>query len=513
LAPRSTSSPPKAANAAKNGGLFGGSGLDPFRLALRGKSQGFEAEVRQAAADRLRIIREQTRSAEVQKAAESFLFGDPQKAKNSFVKRAEELGKTLKLPELSALQDAVADATAKAGKSPEVVDATRGSGRRAAEEIEKGFIDRLKSGNKTIKTFTKLFFAGGAVGGIGFLAGELKDAVDQAMKLREEFQKGEISAGELTNKIAQSLPVIGSIVGLGASIREVMDGEQAALAAARSEAEDLDHLTSIYRDSWKQITDLHERSAIATERIRQETELLRQQPGPQSFSRIGVALSQTAEDATRQATADIAEKTKALADEKLRIVKQQQSIVIPEVRTEAVSGGEGGRGTIVSNEREVADIIQRHARLGLRIKQIDADIAKERAGIEADLQDNITALAERSIDDRARNLFQRAGDSARDLIGRFVASGEESRRRLAEEQRGREENDRRTAGAVFVNRAQVPDTATAVQSRSIAGIDQLGRGFDENRKQQVQTNRTLADILRELINHRPSSGGFNLQPF
>src|SRR5258707_521291 len=82
--------------------------------ALRPERSGFDAEVRDVMASRLRAMRSQTRQADVAKAAESMMFGDPQKAASSFVRRAEQIGSTMRMPDLSALEEAAADASSKA---------------------------------------------------------------------------------------------------------------------------------------------------------------------------------------------------------------------------------------------------------------------------------------------------------------------------------------------------------------------------------------------------------------
>lgn len=77
----------------------------------------------------------------------------------------------------------------------------------------------------------EILTGGGIVAGVTFLGRELSSVVKTANELTSAFATGAISAGELTERIAGSIPVLGEFWQLGRNIQDAMSG--AAIEAAK----------------------------------------------------------------------------------------------------------------------------------------------------------------------------------------------------------------------------------------------------------------------------------------
>jgi len=72
--------------------------------------------------------------------------------------------------------------------------------------------------------FSELFMGGAAFGGITYLTRHLAGAADRAVELRDQFAAGEITAGQFADKIAASIPILGSVYTIFKDIGELMTG-------------------------------------------------------------------------------------------------------------------------------------------------------------------------------------------------------------------------------------------------------------------------------------------------
>ncbi len=88
-------------------------------------------------------------------------------------------------------------------------------------EGEDGVVKSIKGtlGAKSdLGQLAKALKGGGAVLGIRLIAGELKQAADQAKALKDQFDAGEISANQLGVGLAKTVPIIGDIISAGESL-------------------------------------------------------------------------------------------------------------------------------------------------------------------------------------------------------------------------------------------------------------------------------------------------------
>lgn len=119
----------------------------------------------------------------------------------------------------------------------------------------------------------------GAVAGLTLGATVLRDAATAAADLRSQLDAGEISAGEMTERLMGILPVVGQFWQAGRAVRELFTGEEAAAKKIREEAEAGVKYMEARLALQKQATEAVERHADRVRQLRNELELLGLPPG------------------------------------------------------------------------------------------------------------------------------------------------------------------------------------------------------------------------------------------
>jgi DNA repair exonuclease SbcCD ATPase subunit len=119
-------------------------------------------------------------------------------------------------------------------------------------------VDHLKRGTAGADVFDKLreslgkrsalgeatdVIAGGGgrmLGGLTGAADAIKHMAEEAKNLKDQFQSGKLSAGELTEKLISSVPIVGQFWQAGRAIRELFTNEGQDLENANTQAKALD---------------------------------------------------------------------------------------------------------------------------------------------------------------------------------------------------------------------------------------------------------------------------------
>lgn len=103
----------------------------------------------------------------------------------------------------------------------------------AADKSASGFaaIKKVLGEESTAGNFLKALQGAGAFAAVGIGARLLSDAAENMNKLNTEFALGKISAGEMSDKLVASVPVLGDLYSAFKSIREIVTGEGIELAA------------------------------------------------------------------------------------------------------------------------------------------------------------------------------------------------------------------------------------------------------------------------------------------
>jgi len=77
--------------------------------------------------------------------------------------------------------------------------------------------------------FAKMARGAGAVAGIALAARTLTDLTGKAVSFRDAMREGSMSAGDVADQLARSIPVLGSIYAAGRNLRELITGQQAEI--------------------------------------------------------------------------------------------------------------------------------------------------------------------------------------------------------------------------------------------------------------------------------------------
>jgi hypothetical protein len=134
----------------------------------------------------------------------------------------------------------------------------------------------------------ELLKGGGAVAGLTFAAGELKEMAEAASKLREEFQAGTISAGQMVDRLVQAIPVIGTFRQAGLAIREFFTGDEAALRAAKERAAQIDSIADAQKKLIEQQRDLNKENEFALQQLRAQADLIGATPFQKAAGAVGI---------------------------------------------------------------------------------------------------------------------------------------------------------------------------------------------------------------------------------
>ncbi len=425
----------------------------------------------------------------------------------------EGIGKSLKGPEISALEEGVADAMRKVAvvAAPEAQKA----GAKLSDEIEDGLFKRLKSSNKTVRTFTHLFLGGGALGGIGFAAAQLRDAFNEANKLRDAFDAGAISAGEMNEKLIETVPVFGQIRQAGLAIREFFTGEEEASRQITLEAERTVKLIDLQNEARRAAIAADTEHLDVIRQIHNEMELLGLSGGSkesrgigQKFEDFAIERSRKAqEDADKAATPESAT-GKALAQ---AVENRKAAQTALDKSTDYFAQAAARNPDQDYTKRERANL-ERAVNTEKKVQQAAADAA---TAIWDRANEEISEKSVLTVQERAKALLESAGQTAGEFVRKFLAAGEEAKKELAEKGKSDQKTSDELRAAHFaglnVRSDRIPETVNPVQSRLIAGVDQLPVKLDRQ-PNAVQTVDYLRRILRQLQDSSNNSG-FTLSPF
>jgi len=123
----------------------------------------------------------------------------------------------------------------------------------------------------------KLLAGGGAVAGITMAINEAKKAADAIGEVTAAYRAGKIGAGEMTEKIIASIPVIGQAWQLGKSIKEAFTGAEAAAKAAAEKiaicSKQIDDMLKLTRKWNNETKTIVEEMDSQTKKLQQQAEL------------------------------------------------------------------------------------------------------------------------------------------------------------------------------------------------------------------------------------------------
>lgn len=187
-------------------------------------------------------------------------------------------------------------------------------------------LDTLKSAfgrGSTFKELTEIAVGGGVVAGLTVAGQQLSALTGKAVQLSDAFREGRITAGEMTESLARSIPILGGFWEAGRNIRELMTGEEAiARNLLRIDTERLAILQQqgqILKDARSRRDALPSKMADFNDRLAVD----RLSPEDKPFGQAAADYNRAAREADRYWKAQIA---KARPEDKTRLeeIKQQE---------------------------------------------------------------------------------------------------------------------------------------------------------------------------------------------
>lgn len=191
-------------------------------------AKGFNATMQQAAAE--------TRSAQT-----------ATKQLNAEIQATAKASSTAQT--LPTLQKEVAQATREAAQANRD-EATAANEAKSAHEGLEATLERTKEtlGRRSLAhEALELLTGGGTVAVLGLAGGILKDSTQRMIELRDRARETAMSSGQITEELAGSLPVLGSIWQAGRNIRELFSGEAGIAKGIQEAAQRADEVTASVR--------------------------------------------------------------------------------------------------------------------------------------------------------------------------------------------------------------------------------------------------------------------------
>ncbi|HQY89236.1 MAG TPA: hypothetical protein PK402_11300, partial [Tepidisphaeraceae bacterium] len=99
----------------------------------------------------------------------------------------------------------------------------------------------------------KIMQGGGAAAGLNMAGRVLEDVTGKAIELRDALDAGEITAGEMADELARSVPILGNIYSAGANIHELITGAQAELRRTLSVEQSIEDANLMQVRHWREI--------------------------------------------------------------------------------------------------------------------------------------------------------------------------------------------------------------------------------------------------------------------
>jgi hypothetical protein len=322
-------------------------------------------------------------------------------------------------------------------------------GKMAAASAVEPWMDRLKKqfgARGPLKDLVELAVGGGAIAGISFLTSTIERATENAKTLSMEFRAGTKTTGEMVDESLKLIPIFGDIYAAGRNIREVITGEEAALARVRMQAELVAESYEKVRDIIRQIDDAQKDLAKGTKQI----------------------IDQTALDQAKQS----ADPTKAI---RLQTKQEREALVaeLGEARKALIQKVEA---SLLGPERNTNKEIQRLSRLRADIDETNASLREMATTLEqsgdvagaTDLLKQIRSTTDISSQIASLESLAASYQNTRDQVKGF---DDETKKRLDAFDRNAQQQLRDALRGIEVKRMQAENAI--IKSDGFAGLGKV----------------------------------------
>lgn len=288
-----------------------------------------------------------------------------------------------------------------------------------------GVVGRLKEGlggRSDLKDVFEILRGGGAVAALSLGGQALNDSVKSVIQLRSEFDAGKISAGELSDKLAGSIPIYGQIWQAGRGIRELLTGQQSDIDRINQEHEETNKYLEARVALQKVSRDADEKHLEIVRQLRNETLLL---STPES-GRDALAAQFNNTQKLNEANERL--KTQLAAIEEKR--KAATSAIEPDLANneELLKNAKSLKGGLVDiNSGNVVDpatqVAARVTKLRNQIERINADADAEATRAKAQTEDERRLQIEKGFaeeNDLSRKRIEQAVKDEQDFTQRIA---------------------------------------------------------------------------------------------
>lgn len=257
--------------------------------------------------------------------------------------------------------------------------ASRG-GKGGGKDDPKGLLGSLRAGfgrESTFGGFAKIAQGGGAILGLSIVGKELNEVTEKAVKLKEEFQTGQKSAGDIAEELAKSLPVFGGFISAGRNIRELFTGEQAAADRIKESSEAITSSTEFRLQKMKELRQENDAFYLTMVKIKNEAGGIGLSGGASARQALSSSNEETAIADKNTSAERIATAKKEYDVKKKEIADQLQKLPNIDTSYNSLKGGVG-RAALLDRARENEDqrksLVDQQAKLE---KDLQAKIAGE----------------------------------------------------------------------------------------------------------------------------------------
>jgi hypothetical protein len=332
--------------------------------AVKPRFDAGEQEIRAGIAARIKAMRDAARSANLEQEINLRLYGPQQQTADvaQAAKAAVEIGKTSAKSGLQGLKGMLGESSM-AGL---LANAMRGAGPMLAAAL---------------------------------IANELNAATGEAKNLVTQFREGNISAGQMVEKIASSVPVFGSIWSAGRNIREMFTHEEESAANLVKKSEDQLKNMNLTVNAAAAIRDIQKQTADLVADTTRQIQKMATLPGSLKGKLFDIDTDQLG-------------KTRS-TDDTIEAARKEAKAPI-QSRIDELSGERNKAALIDSNpaRQRVQVLDEELQKLRAKLPALDAEYDKQKKLQEAE-------LTRMSIVQKVHAAAEAAANAARELASKF----------------------------------------------------------------------------------------------
>ena len=264
--------------------------------------------------------------------------------------------------------------------------------------------------------------------GIQMIGTTLVHAADVARDMQAQLAAGDVTSGEMAEKLATTIPIFGSLIDAGRKWRGLLDGTTQEIELINRLAKIGNDFAAFQGERFKVAAEHAKEWAKNTEAVVNATRRI----GLGPLALPGVVQQQTfagaMSEAERSAKAQRDDITAKYAAEAEALRKELAKIVVPDLYETKMFAGESelGGGVAWTNQAEITKAINARAEIQSKIDSAERQRKQELAALDAQQQAHKSALGEQDIEETYQ-IEQQRKDIIADFIGQVAADEAKAR--------------------------------------------------------------------------------------